>query len=77
MKHLLNQIFVTLGVIFFILIIIATYFFITDPYNLKPLIFESDGVFNTQNANSDGSPENIIIQVTGLVGTHTAADFST
>lgn len=55
MKHLLNQIFVTLGVIFFILIIIGTYFFITDPYNLKPLMFGSDGVFNTQNANSDGT----------------------
>ena len=58
MKHLINQIFVTLGVIFLILIFIAMYFFITDPYNLKPLIFESDGVFNTQNANSDSADIN-------------------
>lgn len=53
MKHLFNQIFVTLGVIFLILLIIATYFFITDPYNLKPLIFGSNGVLNMQAADTD------------------------
>lgn len=53
MKHFINQIFVTLGVVFFILIIIATYFFIADPYNLKPLVFGSDGAFNLQTADGD------------------------
>ena len=52
MKYFLNQIFVTLGVIFFILIIVATYFFITDPYNLKPLVFGSDGIFQTQSTST-------------------------
>lgn len=39
MKKALNIFFVTLGVIFFILILLAGYFFITDPLNLKPLFF--------------------------------------
>lgn len=41
MKTFLTKIFLGLGVIFFILILIGTYFFITDPYNLKPLLFGS------------------------------------
>lgn len=39
MKKILNVFFVTLGVIFLIIIIFGTYFFITDPLNLKPLFF--------------------------------------
>ena len=39
MKKILNTFFVTLGIIFFVLIIMGAYFFVTDPYNLKPLIF--------------------------------------
>ncbi|NCS98985.1 hypothetical protein GW764_02245 [Candidatus Parcubacteria bacterium] len=39
MKKFLNIFFVTLGVIFFIIILVAAYFYITDPLNLKPLIF--------------------------------------
>lgn len=39
MKHILTQVFVTLGVIFLILILIGVYFFVTDPYNLKPMLF--------------------------------------
>lgn len=39
MKHVTTQIFVTLGVIFLILVLIGTYFFVTDPYGLKPLLF--------------------------------------
>jgi hypothetical protein len=42
MKKFLNIFFVTLGVIFFVLILIGTYFFVTDPLNLKPMIFGSD-----------------------------------
>ncbi len=44
MKTIFTQIFVGLGVIFLVLILISVYFFITDPYNLKPLIFGSDQV---------------------------------
>ena len=43
MKKLLNVFFVTLGVIFFIIILLGAYFFITDPLNLKPLLFGTDG----------------------------------
>jgi len=39
MKKFLNIFFVTLGVIFFIIILIGTYLFITDPFNLKPIFF--------------------------------------
>jgi hypothetical protein len=39
MKNIITSIFVTLGVIFLILIIIGSYLFITDPYNLKPILF--------------------------------------
>lgn len=35
---ILNRFFVFLGVIFFIIIIFLAYFWITDPYNIKPLI---------------------------------------
>ena len=34
----MNAFFVTLGVIFFILILAGIYFYITDPLNLRPLI---------------------------------------
>lgn len=54
MKKFLNVFFVTLGVIFFILILIGSYFYVTDPLNLKPLLFgdtsESAGD-NQQDAN--------------------------
>ena len=42
MKNILTKIFVTLGVIFLILIMCGVYFFITDPLNLKPLFFGSE-----------------------------------
>jgi hypothetical protein len=42
MKKFLNIFFVTLGVIFFILILAGAYFFVTDPLNLKPILFGSD-----------------------------------
>lgn len=53
MKSIFTQIFVTLGVIFLILIIAGIYFFVTDPYNLKPLLFGSDSV-NTQVKTTNG-----------------------
>jgi N-acetylglucosamine-6-phosphate deacetylase len=39
MKKFLNSFFVTLGVIFFIIILFISYLFIFDPLNLKPLLF--------------------------------------
>jgi hypothetical protein len=39
MKQIINNIFVGLGVIFLVLIIAGLWFFISDPYNLKPMIF--------------------------------------
>ena len=42
MKRFFNVFFVVLGVIFFILILIGTYFYVTDPLNLKPIFFGSD-----------------------------------
>lgn len=38
MKKILNLFFVTLGVIFFCLIIFASYLYIADPLNIKPLL---------------------------------------
>lgn len=41
MKKILNIFFVTLGVIFFVLILIGMYVYIADPYNLKPLFMNT------------------------------------
>lgn len=43
MKNALNIFFVTLGVIFFILILIGLYVYFADPFNLKPLLFDGGG----------------------------------
>lgn len=42
MKKFLTIFFVVLGVIFFVLMLIAVYFYITDPLNLKPLLFDRE-----------------------------------
>jgi len=44
MKKFFTVFFVTLGVIFFVLLLIGGYFFVTDPLNLKPIIFGTDSV---------------------------------
>ena len=41
MKKFLNIFFVTLGVIFFLLILAVATFFFVDPWNLRPLLFDS------------------------------------
>ena len=56
MKKILTRFFVTLGIIFFVSILVGVYFFITDPYNLKPLIFGT-GQKNTSVENVDTSVE--------------------
>jgi hypothetical protein len=53
MKKILNIFFVTLGVIFFIIILIAIYFFVADSYNIQPLFF---GVEATSSTNQRESP---------------------
>jgi len=42
MKKFLTTFFVTLGVLFFALILCGVYLFVVDPYNLKPLFLNSD-----------------------------------
>jgi hypothetical protein len=39
MKNFLQVFFITLGIIFFILILVGMYFFVTDPLNIKPIFF--------------------------------------
>lgn len=41
MKRVLTIFFVTLGVIFFVLILAGVYFYMADPLNLKPVFFPS------------------------------------
>lgn len=38
MKKFLQFFFITLGVIFFLLIIFGIYFYVSDPYGIKPMI---------------------------------------
>ena len=47
MKKFLNIFFVTLGVIFSIIILFVIYLFIFDPLNLKPLIFGTGSINKT------------------------------
>jgi len=60
MKKILNIFFVTLGIIFFVIIVIGLYFFFTDPLNLKPLIFrtESNIVTTIKNDSTDSGVDN-------------------
>lgn len=64
MKKILNIFFVVLGVIFFIIILVATYLFIADPLNLKPIIFPEDNpvtpVENSINENNDKQTEDAV-----------------
>ncbi len=55
MKKFLTIFFVSLGVIFFLILLALAYFFIADPYNIKPFIFGNDSsqvqVINNQQQN--------------------------
>lgn len=61
MKKFFNIFFVTLGVIFFILILAGVYFFITDPLNLKPIIFGSDSEVVTEDVGGTVVDKNPIL----------------
>ena len=56
MKKFFNIFFVTLGVIFLIIILASIVFVITDPFNLKPLIFGGESTQSTTDGNSDSHP---------------------
>jgi hypothetical protein len=62
MKKFFTVFFVTLGIIFFIIILFVTYLFIFDPFNIKPLLFGSNSApytttikTTTTNTNSDNN----------------------
>jgi len=57
MKQFLVHVLAFLGAIFLLVIIALIYFFITDPYNIKPLLFGSGATpsFQTTNDTSDTS----------------------
>ena len=57
MKKFFTIFFVALGVIFFILILLGTYFYITDPLNLKPLLFGTDSVELSAEVDSAGTED--------------------
>ena len=62
MKKFLTIFFVVLGVIIFILILFATYFYITDPLNLKPLFFgDSELTLPEGNSSADAVDKNPVL----------------
>lgn len=66
MKKFITAFFVTLGVIFLILIFVGIYFYITDPLNLKPLIFGNETAETTESEtaeseNSETSDQNPVL----------------
>jgi len=60
-KKFLNIFFVTLGVIFFVIILISVYLFVTDPWNLKPLFMS-----NTDSLTSEADPTAVGSQGTSV-----------
>lgn len=52
MKKFFNIFFVILGIIFFVLILAGTLFYVIDPYNLKPLLFGSDSKIESSDSTS-------------------------
>lgn len=54
MKKILTVFFVTLGVIFLFLLIAASYFYIADPLNLKPLL----SAMQSSPATTESAPSN-------------------
>lgn len=60
MKKFFNIFFVVLGIIFFILILLGAYFFVTDPLNLKPLLFGGDSAAETTSDTPDTEPDTAV-----------------
>lgn len=59
MKKIFTVLFVSMGVLFLLQLIALTYFFVVDPYNLKPMLFPEDRtpVSTTTNTNETGESE--------------------
>ena len=55
MKKILNIFFIVLGVMFCIMIVIGAYFFVADPFNIKPLLF-SEQAKTTDGTTQDAHP---------------------
>ena len=55
MVKIIKTFFVALGVIFFILLVIVIYFFIKDPYNLRPILMPviSEMIFPNSSSSDD------------------------
>jgi hypothetical protein len=51
MKKFFTIFFVSLGVIFFLILLFISYLFIFDPFNIKPLLFNNKETFNTPQNN--------------------------
>ena len=58
MKKFFNVFFVTLGVIFLILILLGIYLFITDPLNLKPMLLGSEESISSEQSNNATTDKN-------------------
>ena len=74
MKKIFTIFFVTLGVIFCILIIAGTYFFVADPYHIRPLIsimMEKSPATNTEVSKTAGTNNTTHATGTAATGTTT------
>jgi len=52
MKAFLNQVFVALGVIFFLLLLVLAYILVTDSYGVRTMVFGSDASTMSPNGNN-------------------------
>ena len=57
MKKILNIFFVTLGVIFFLLILLSIYLYVADPFNLKPLFNSLTGTEQVETDDAVGGQD--------------------
>lgn len=73
MKNTLQQIFVTLGVIFVILLVIITIFMVMDPYGIRPLLF--GGSASIERSSVSGSAATSEADSTNTPGESTTAGF--
>lgn len=61
-KKVLNIFFVTLGIIFFIILLITAYLFIADPFNLKPLFLTSQEMPSSTSSGNVATEKGVIIE---------------
>lgn len=73
MKNVITQIFVTLGVIFLVLLLIGIYLIVADPYGLKPLIFGGDTLTQSQSIPEANTTNDVTVSTSTEMGTATGA----